>query len=158
MMRVIRRQTIAVALGLVLLMHGGRAHAQQPLSDPWGSSTVLTTGVVTFGLAYGAAALVAATSNHPGDDRLYVPLLGPWLDLSDRGRCSVAMPYCDHETTNKVLIASDGIIQAIGAATILSGLIGSESRTVASKSSSVVQLAPVTFGRGRPGLAAWGRF
>jgi hypothetical protein len=155
-MKVLLRQLVGVALGWVLLVQGGRVHAQQAGSDGWGSSRVLT-GAATFGLAYGAAVLVAATSNHPGDNRLYVPLLGPWLDLSDRGRCAVTMPSCDHETTNKILIVSDGLIQAIGAATILSGFLAPDRRT-ASQGFSVVQLIPMTFGRGRPGLAAYGIF
>jgi len=108
------------------------------------------------GIGYAAAVMVASTSNHAGDNRLYVPLLGPWLDLSSRGSCPLVQS-CDSETTNKVLLIGDGLIQAVGVATILTGLM-SPSRRYAAKGFTVAQVVPVTFGNGRPGLAATGSF
>ena len=158
MKRTIQSLGLAVALGSLLLVQTTPARAQVVV-DSGGSSSLVTSGLVTFGLAYGAAAVVAATSNHPGDNRLYVPLLGPWLDLGDRGKCSVGMASCDHETINKVLIVGDGVIQAVGALTLLRGLMEPTTRPVAStKSFSIAHIVPVTFGSGRPGLAAYGSF
>jgi hypothetical protein len=151
MKRKIRSQIIAAALGSLLLAQGAVARAERTPADG-----VLTSGVVTFGLGYAAAVMVASTSNHPGDNRLYVPLLGPWLDLSNRGSCPLVQS-CDSETTNKVLLIGDGLIQAIGVATILTGLMA-PSRRLAAKGFTVAQVVPVTFGNGRPGLAAYGSF
>jgi len=119
---------------------------------------VFTTGLVTFGLAYGASVIVAAGSNHKGDNRLYVPILGPWLDLGSRGTCPVDQQSCDSETTNKVLLVGDGIIQAAGALTMFSGLLFPEHRVLATKNFTVAQIVPVNFGSGRNGLAALGTF
>jgi hypothetical protein len=156
MKRSFRTFGVALAFGGLLMVHGTAAQAQV-VTDTDRSSSLLSTGLMTFGLSYGAAVLVASTSNHPGDNRLYVPLLGPWLDLGDRGSCSVAASSCDHETTNKVLLVGDGVIQAVGALTVLSGLMA-PSRPVASKGLSIAQIVPVSFGAGKPGLAAYGRF
>jgi hypothetical protein len=147
-----RSRIVGVALGSLLFTQGALARAERVAGDG-----VLTSGVVTFGLGYAAALMVASTSHHAGDNRLYVPLLGPWLDLSSRGGCPVSVQSCDGETTNKVLLVGDGLIQAIGVATILSGLM-SPSRRVAAKGFTVAQIVPVTFGNGRPGLAAYGSF
>jgi hypothetical protein len=154
MTRIVRSQSIGLALGFLLFIHGTAVRAELTETE---ASRVVNSGVVTLGLSYGAALIVAATSNHRGDNRLYVPLLGPWLDLNDRGDCAVSLQSCDHETTNKVLLVGDGLIQAIGAVTILAGLMA-PSRRVASSGFSLVQVVPVTFGQGRPGLAAYGVF
>jgi hypothetical protein len=149
---------VAAALGGLLLGQAPVAHAQVVVADTDRSSSLVTTGVVTLGLSYGAAALVAATSTHQGDNRLYVPVLGPWLDLADRGSCPVESSSCDHETTNKILLVSDGVIQAVGALTILSGLM-SPSRPLAQVGGlKIATVAPVSYGAGRPGLAAVGTF
>jgi hypothetical protein len=149
---------VAAALGGLLLAQAPAARAQVVVADSDHSSTLVSSGVVTLGLSYGAAALVAATSNHQGDNRLYVPVLGPWLDLADRGSCPVASSSCDHETTNKILLVGDGVIQAVGALTILSGLM-SPSRPLAQVGGlKIASVAPVSYGAGSPGLAAVGWF
>ena len=48
--------------------------------DTHPNGTLLATGFVTFGVGYGAAVLVAGTSDHQGDNHLYVPIIGPWLE------------------------------------------------------------------------------
>jgi hypothetical protein len=150
--------TVAVALAALLLGQAPSAHAQVVVTDSGGPSGLVSTGIVTLGLSYGAAAIVAANSSRPADKRLYVPVLGPWLDIADRGSCPVGNSSCDHETTNKILIIGDGVIQAVGALTLLSGLM-SPTRTIASVGPlKIAQIAPVSFGEGRPGVAALGRF
>jgi hypothetical protein len=158
MRKLLPRFGLAVVLGCALLAQARHAQAQVVVSDSSGPSLV-SSGVVTLGVGYAAAAIVAATSNHPGDNRLYVPVLGPWLDLGDRGSCPIGNQSCDHETTNKLLIIGDGIVQAVGAATILAGLFSPSHTAVAqTKTFSIAQIVPVTFGEGRPGLAAYGTF
>ncbi len=153
------RHVLGVALAALLLGHGAIAHAQYAPPEARSSSVgLISSGLVTFGLGYGAAVVVAATSKHQGDDRLYVPLLGPWLDLGDRGSCSVEMRSCDHETTNKVLLVGDGLVQGAGALTLLVGLLTPPHPAYASKDSPKYQIAPVSLGRGKPGLMAFGTF
>lgn len=157
MSRTGRALTFAVAFGCVVSAYGGSARAEVIAADST-SSSMVRSGVVTLGLSYAAAAVVAATSSHPGDNRLFVPILGPWLDLGSRGSCPVESSNCDHETTNKVLIIGDGVIQAAGAVTILAGLLHPGPAVVATKRFTIAQIVPVSLGAGRPGLAAFGTF
>jgi hypothetical protein len=147
---------VAVALSGLLMASGGQARAQEVVASS--GPTVFRSGLATFGAGYLAAVVVAATSDHPGDHRLFVPVLGPWLDLGSRGSCPVQSSSCDHETTNKILIAGDGVIQAAGVVTMVAGLLTPTHAVVATKGFSVAQIVPVTYGHGSPGLAAYGRF
>ena len=87
------------------------------------NSNVIVTGVMTFGVAYGIAAIAAASSDRSSDKRMYVPVLGPWLAMADRGDCPVEEASCDNETTDKILMAVDGVFQAVGVATAVYGVL-----------------------------------
>ncbi len=91
--------------------------------------TLLRSGVWTLGLSYVPALVVAIESPLPADRYLYAPVAGPWLDLAHR-ECST----CRHETLNKVLLVTDGIIQGIGSLEIVGSLLFIE-RTSASGAS-----------------------
>ncbi len=84
---------------------------------------VFTSGAVMFGGSYLASVIAAGSTDHPGAERLYVPVLGPWLALGDWGNCPVANPSCDNNTTDKVLLVADGIVQAAGVLTMIDGLV-----------------------------------
>ena len=45
---------------------------------------------MTFTLAYVPAVLVAQQSTQSADNHLYVPVVGPWVDLADRPTCGGA--------------------------------------------------------------------
>jgi hypothetical protein len=117
-------------------------------------------GIVTFGISYGISLGVAATSAHQGDSHLYVPIVGPWLDFGDRGPCSQGS--CDKETAYRALIVVDGIFQALGALSIVSGFVfqttheDTTTSTVAASQSSV-RIVPM-YANGGPCLAAVGSF
>ena len=84
---------------------------------------MFSSGAVTFLAAYAASAIVAGNSNTQGDNRLYVPVAGPWLDLSDRKDCGGVLAPCgNNETTYKVLLVADGIVQAAGVLGMIDGL------------------------------------
>jgi hypothetical protein len=118
---------------------------------------LIATGLISFGISYGAAVVVAGTSDRTADHRLYVPVVGPWLDLADRGTCDIDKSSCDSETTNKVLLVLDGIFQGAGVISTVAGVLTPvEHETYVS--SRKVHVTPVSFGRGAPGLAAFGRF
>jgi hypothetical protein len=121
---------------------------------------VIATGAITFGVSYGAAAFAASQSDRSSDKRLYVPLLGPWLAFADRGDCPVAQQSCDSETTDKVLMAVDGVFQAAGVLTAVWGVLSP--RTITQHSSTAsrdVHLVPLSMGRGSsPGIGLFGTF
>ncbi|HEX5061790.1 MAG TPA: hypothetical protein VFV99_20625 [Kofleriaceae bacterium] len=106
---------------------------QQPESyevvDQW-NAPVFATGALVFAGSYGASAIVAASSDHPGADRLYVPVVGPWLALNDWGDCPIDEPRCDTNTTHKVLLVADGVFQAGGVITMITGLLSPTTHTV----------------------------
>lgn len=117
------------------------------------NTPTITTGVLTFGVSYGAALIAASVSDTAEDRRMFVPLLGPWLDLADRPTCPVAETECDRTTTTKILIGADGVFQAIGVVVAVYGLL-----TPIHHTSGVVEVVPVTMGSGGHGLGVRGTF
>ena len=127
------------------------------------SRTMLSSGVVTLGLTYGAAAVVAATSDRDADHRMFVPIAGPWMALFDRGDCGgMTGRSCDTETTYKVLIVADGIGQGLGAITIVEAFLNPEvvtvSRTRTGSVKPTLRLTPARLGAGSYGMLALGTF
>ena len=120
---------------------------------------LLTTGLVTFGLSYVPAIVVAGESTQSADHSLYVPIAGPWIDIASRPRCgTLGGPDCTTETTDKVLIGVDGVFQAIGAVETVFGLLTPEHAvvtTVAKHDRPTLKVAPTRVGSGY-GLGAVG--
>jgi hypothetical protein len=125
------------------------------------NAPMFTSGALVFGLAYGASVISAAASDDErGNHRLYVPLAGPWLALSDRGSCDISRSSCDHETTVKVLLIADGIFQAAGVLAMLDGVFQPTTHRVVrhtAKLDTKLHLTPATV-HGDPGVAVFGRF
>jgi len=133
------------------------------------NTALISSGLFTLAIPYVASVVVATQSDHPGDNNLYIPVVGPWVDLANRGDCGNAgQPSCDNETTFKVLLVANGVLQGIGALEILGGLLVPEHRAVArtEKPRAVtaqvfephVRIAPSAVGRDGYGLAAVGTF
>lgn len=123
---------------------------------------MIGSGIVTLGISYGASVIVGAQSDHEGDKNLYIPVAGPWMDLTTRGGCNVEP--CGHETGNKVLLVVDGIVQALGALDIIAGLLTQDTVVTAkapaaepSVARTTLHVAP-TVTSGAYGLAAVGTF
>jgi hypothetical protein len=115
-------------------------------------------GAGGLALAYGGSIAAAALSQHGLDRSLYIPLLGPWLDLAGRDSCGFSdQRPCYREGVNKVLLASDGVIQSLGLAALLFGVIR-PAPAAGSARSPQLQLGMVPLGRGDPGVAAFGTF
>lgn len=95
-------------------------------TDTW-NAPLFTSGALVFLGSYGASVVVAAMAEDDtvdrGNDRLYVPVVGPWLALNDRPDCPVENENCDMETTKKVLLVADGVLQAGGVVTMIAGLL-----------------------------------
>jgi hypothetical protein len=122
------------------------------------NARVFLTGALVFAGSYSASVIVAAaSSNDRGNDRLYVPVLGPWLALDERGPCDLTRSSCDHETTAKVLLAADGVFQAAGIIGMIDGVLQPPTRRVITRSAKLdtkLHLKPTA----GPGLAVYGRF
>ncbi|HUH04827.1 MAG TPA: hypothetical protein VML75_22675 [Kofleriaceae bacterium] len=159
---------IAAVLGVVLLALPAQALAQQqtviiPPDDDSSrvsstNTTPILTGALTFGLSYGAAVMVAATTDSSANDRLYVPLIGPWLAIADRPECPVDEQSCDSETTKKVLLGVDGVFQAVGAITLVYGLLTPRSYTRTTVAGQQVEVVPVAMQGGGNGFGLTGSF
>jgi hypothetical protein len=123
------------------------------VSDEW-NAPVFTTGALVFAGSYGASVVVAASSDHNGADRLYVPVVGPWLALNDWGSCPVTSARCDSTTTAKVLLVADGIFQAAGILTMIDGILEpSHHRVVTRTAEKGVHVTPTG-----NGVAVFGSF
>jgi hypothetical protein len=117
--------------------------------DAW-NAPMFATGALVFAGAYGASAVVAATSDNPAAERLYVPVVGPWLALNDWSDCPIEEPRCDRTTTDKVLLVADGVFQAAGVITMVSALLTPTTRTVVGNPRTVdkskIKLSPTARG------------
>lgn len=117
------------------------------------NAPLFTGGVVLFGAAYGGAVIAASQSDNEHDDRLYVPLIGPWLDLADRGDCDVQNESCDDETTTKVLLVADGIFQAGGAALMVGSFLFPKTVHESAPITAMRHIKPVRVGTAGRGFA-----
>ena len=129
------------------------------------NAPMFVTGALVFLGSYGASVIVAASSGQQeldrGNDRLYVPVIGPWLALNDRGSCPITSSSCDNETTKKVLLVADGVFQAAGVITMVGGILSPSShRTVVRTTSNKVRVTPTVVGTQHltPGLSLSGAF
>jgi hypothetical protein len=106
--------------------------AQEPVIDT--STThvslpnrpLLITGAIILGASYAGSAIVAASSSRTADEKLYYPVVGPWMDLDERD-CDINR--CNNRRLNQGLLIGDGIVQGLGALTLLMGLIVPEKTT-----------------------------
>jgi hypothetical protein len=125
------------------------------------NAPMFTSGALVFGLTYGASVVTAAsTDDERGNHHLYVPLVGPWLALNDRGDCDITRTSCDHETTAKVLLIADGVFQAAGVIAMLDGIFQPTTRRVVrhtAKLDTKVHVTPSAV-HGDPGFSVFGRF
>jgi hypothetical protein len=127
-------------------------------SKPYGGPNVpvLVTGLLTLALAYAPAVIVSSESTNSADSSLGVPVVGPWVDLTNRYPCGPGAVPCGRETGNIALIVVDGIAQDWGL------LAAAASFFISSKSvpatASEIHVMPARVGAGGYGLAAWATF
>ena len=119
----------------------------------------IASGLFTLGIPYVASVVVAAQSDHPGDDQLNYPVAGPWLDLANRGACGGrGETNCNTETFNKAMLVGDGVLQGVGALEILGGFLFPEHHIIRlSATVDGVTVRPSRMGSGY-GFSAAGRF
>jgi hypothetical protein len=128
------------------------------------NSSFLGKGVFAFIGAYFPSVLVAIVNDNSYDKRLYVPVLGPWLDLADRPGCGgPGQSTCSAETAFKLLLIASGAAQGFGALAIVLGLALPERivpQSAPSQQAGGVKLRvlPASLGRGGYGMQAVGTF
>jgi hypothetical protein len=128
------------------------------------NAPVFAAGAAVFALSYGASVITAATTdNERGKNRLYVPVVGPWLALNERGDCDILRSSCDHETTVKVLLIADGVFQAAGVIGMLDGLLRPSTHhvLVSNKIDTKTRVRPTVIGSvsgSAPGVSVRGSF
>jgi hypothetical protein len=163
----------ALAIGLTLAASATTFRPSEAFAQDGPVATVDTTtystgpnmemigsGVGTFTLSYLPAVVVGATSGLDADRTLFAPLVGPWMDLTQRPHCGLVVS-CGAEGTAKVLLVTDGVFQAIGAISIVGGLLTTthETRTVhAAATGPTLQISPARVGGKGYGLFALGTF
>jgi hypothetical protein len=116
---------------------------------------LIASGLFTFGIPYIASVVAATESTRRGDEKLYIPVAGPWLNLAQREDCP-AGGTCGNETAYRVLLVADGVLQGLGALEFLGGFLFPVSRTETAQSPRV-RVMP-TVARTGYGLSAFGTF
>jgi hypothetical protein len=146
------------AVALSSLLWVSRSNAET-VTETGPNRALLRSGLFAVGVPYVASVIVATQSDHPGDKNLYYPVVGPWLDLANRGECDgFGQTSCNTETGYKVLLVADGIIQSIGALEILGAFLMPETRTARVAEQPRLFVSPSTVGRAGYGVAAIGTF
>lgn len=145
---------VALAEDAVVLTSTAPADSA-PIPDPY----FLRSGLLTLGAAYVPAVAVAMTSETQGDDHLYVPLAGPWLDLADREDCD---GDCGGENVNKALLVTSGVFQSLGALQVVGSFIFHETTAVTVSDADgspklSFKVTPTGIARGS-GVVATGKF
>ncbi|HEY1694538.1 MAG TPA: hypothetical protein VGG39_20350 [Polyangiaceae bacterium] len=160
-------QTVVVAPGATEAQPEAAPVAPAPAPEAVGhpinrpNRTLLMTGLVLFGAPYVASIGIAAGSPHEGDSNLYIPVVGPWLDLGARPGCAPGAD-CGTENGDKALLIGDGILQTVGALEIIGAFVFPETvgvSTVASnKEGQFLSLTPSKVGYTGYGMSAVGAF
>jgi hypothetical protein len=157
------RRLAASGLALALVGMGATASADQTVvvdGDGDGGARgpnafLFSSGLITTGLSYTPALVVAVNSDRSADKYLYAPFVGPWLDLAARD---------DDSKLNRTLLVVDGVFQTIGALQLVASLLfidAGDSGVAATDDSSVISqaaVAPARMAEDGYGLVAVGRF
>jgi hypothetical protein len=150
------KRAIALAATLAFAVLGeSEARAQQVEVVTVPSREMIGTGIFTFAIPYTISVVVGATSNTAPDHLLFIPLVGPWLDLAERPSCPITAPSCNSETAARVGLVFDGVFQGIGVLMVVTGLLWRH-EVVATRVSKV-HISPY-FGPTGSGLSLNGSF
>lgn len=88
--------------------------------------TLIITGGAVLAGSYLTSAIVGVANDRDADNRLLIPVVGPWADLADR-QCDQSP--CDHKFWSTTLLVASGVLQAGGLATLITSFFVPESDT-----------------------------
>jgi hypothetical protein len=119
------------------------------------NKALLITGAALFASTYVTTAAFAGANGPVADKDLYLPIVGPWINLSERTAASGR----GNDTRDVVLIAGSGVLQGAGAALLITSFFVPEKVPAARISAGNVkmQVSPQA-GPGGGGLGAIGTF
>jgi hypothetical protein len=125
------------------------------------NAALIGGGLFVLAASYLPAIAVAESSNTKPDSQLYIPVAGPWLDLAHRPTCTAL--DCSAEFGNRALIATDGLLQGLGAFVALVGLLSIDDDAPATPvaknaEKATVHVSPSQLGSGSYGVTAFGSF
>jgi hypothetical protein len=109
----------------------------------------LAFGLALFGTGY-AGAILWAHESEGDQDALYVPLLGPWLELFDLPDCADRDLFCAHGNATRSVLLIAGASQLVGTGLALHALLDRDEQ-------KPVLIAPV-IAADRAGVSVSGRF
>jgi hypothetical protein len=89
---------------------------------------MLGTGAIIFGAPYVAGVIVAAQSSLHEDHNLYIPVVGPWLDLGQRP-CGFGSSCSSGDNVAAGFLVASGIAQGAGVLMMLGSLVVPEHTT-----------------------------
>jgi len=138
----------------------GSAETTQRTYEKRPHSTLLSAGVGLFVIGYGSSVVAGAVSGREEDKNLFIPVVGPWLDLADRD-CS-SRPCGGNEDLAKAMIVTSGIVQGAGLLMGVSSLFVPETTSMTEEKRRAalkpkVSFTPVSLGAGA-GAGLVGRF
>lgn len=158
-MRAVTKIASAAALAVTLLSSSG-ALAQgeeRKESEPLRPNRILLlSGAAVIAGSYIPASVVASQSGRDGDQYLYIPVAGPWVDLAVRGGCGPNT--CGDEAGYKLLIVADGIGQLVGTALVIGSFFVADGRETRARAATTKPMVTPTVGRSSAGVALVGTF
>lgn len=125
---------------------------------------IIAAGILGFVGAYVPSIIVAAHNGNSYDNNLYIPVVGPWLDLEQRPGCSIGPTSCGRESGFAALLIVDGVFQALGPVATVLGFLVPERHTVVITAKAdkpagpTVHVVPARVGRDAYGVTAFGDF
>jgi hypothetical protein len=173
----------ALACGALAMLRPGSARAQSatvivpPPPTPVltertfiPNRTLLGSGVGTVLAAYAPSVVFGIVSDHKGDNNLFIPVAGPWIDLGARN-CSGATvltpngPYdlssrsnCGTSDIERAALITSGIVQGAGFLQVLSSFFVPEKRVAVVARHTPRFIVTPTYFTGGGGAMAVGRF
>lgn len=121
---------------------------------------LLISGATLLGVSYVPSVIAGIQSTRDADHLLYLPVVGPWLDLGNRS-CTPAEP-CTNEGVSAALLVIDGAAQLAGGALMAASFFvpqrAARVTTTVGANKVDVQLTPARMGMDGWGLAAVGDF
>ncbi len=112
----------------------------------------LYTGGAALVGTYTTTAVIAANNGSIKDHDLYLPIVGPWINLASRDSATTS-------TGDTILILGSGILQGVGAGMVVASLFIPEKYATATIAAGPVKVnVSPTAGAGSGGVGAFGTF